>query len=82
MSQATTRPETIPPLFDPARAAALMREAGIDLLLASRRHNVAYLTGQFSVLVWEYPEVAHCLEREDDGCEAPYYFAGLPAEGS
>ena len=82
MSPEITPQETIQPLFDPARAAALMEEARMDLLLASRRHNVAYLTGQFSLLLWEYPEVAHCLEREDDGCEAPYYFAGLPAEPS
>ncbi len=69
------------PLFDPRRAATLMEAAGLDLILASRRHTVAYLTGRFSLLVWEYPEVAHCLEREDDGCAA-YYFAGLPADRS
>jgi Xaa-Pro dipeptidase len=67
-------------LFDAQRASRQMEEAGLDLLLASRRHNVGYLTGQFSLVYWEYPEVAHCLEREDDGCEAPYYFAGLPRD--
>ena len=68
------------PLFDRARARHILREAGIDLLIASRRENIAYLTGVFSHLYWEYPEVAHCLEREDDGCDAPYYFAALPGE--
>jgi Xaa-Pro dipeptidase len=38
------------------------------------------LSGQFSLAYWEYPEVAHCLEKEDDGCEAPYYFAGVPRD--
>jgi Xaa-Pro aminopeptidase len=65
-------------LFDRTRAAHILKEAGIDMLIASRRENVAYLTGVFGHLYWEYPEVAHCLEREDDGCDAPYYFAALP----
>ncbi|NQU11451.1 aminopeptidase P family protein [bacterium] len=67
-------------LFDPQRAQRLMNEAGIDLLLASRRSNVAYLTGCFGIMYWEYPEVAHMLDTEDDGCQMPYYFAGLPPD--
>ncbi|MBI2192727.1 MAG: aminopeptidase P family protein [Planctomycetes bacterium] len=70
------------PLFDPDRAQRLMAGDGLDLLLASRRHNVAYLTDRFGILYWDYPEVAHCLEREDDGCEAPYYFAGVARNSS
>ena len=72
--------QTATPLYDTARAARLMDEAGMDLLLASTRANVAYLTDSFSVLYWEYPDVAHCLEVEDDGCGAPFYFAGLPRD--
>jgi len=64
-------------LFDPQRAQRLMNEAGIDLLLASRRSNVAYLTDCFGIVYWEYPEVAHMLDTEDDGCQMPHYFAGL-----
>lgn len=79
---ATTSPAAHTPLFDPQRAERLMAQAGLDIILASRRHNIAYLTGRFGILCWEYPEVAHCLEREDDGCEAPYYFAGLPRDPS
>jgi len=67
-------------LFDQRRAAGLMAEAGLDVIIASRRQNVAYLSGHFSLLYWEYPEVAHCLEKEDDGCEAPYYFAAVPQD--
>jgi len=65
-------------LFDPQRAQRLMDETGIDLLLASRRSNVAYLTDCFGIMYWEYPEVAHMLDTEDDGCQMPFYFAGLP----
>jgi Xaa-Pro aminopeptidase len=54
-----------------------MNEAGIDLLLASRRSSVAYLTDCFGIMYWEYPEVAHMLDTEDDGCQMPHYFAGL-----
>src|SRR6476469_5663147 len=70
--------QTTNTLYDPARASRLMREAGIDFLLASRRANVAYLTDSFAVFNWEYPDVANLLEVEDDGCAAPHYFAGLP----
>jgi Xaa-Pro aminopeptidase len=69
-------------LFDSQRASLLMSEAGLDLVLASRRHSVAYLTGHFSIIYWEYPAVAHCLEKADDGCEGPYYFVGLPRDSS
>ncbi|MBI4552736.1 MAG: aminopeptidase P family protein [Candidatus Latescibacteria bacterium] len=68
----------MPSLVDRPRASRILHESDLDLLIASRRENVAYLTGVFSHLYWEYPEVAHCLEREDDGCDAPYYFAALP----
>jgi len=67
-------------LFDPLRTQRLMDEAGIDLLLASRRSNVAYLTDCFGIMYWEYPEVAHMLDTEDDGCQMPFYFAGLPRD--
>jgi Xaa-Pro dipeptidase len=64
-------------LFDTARLQRLMREAGADLLLVSRRPNVAYLTGCFGILYWDYPEVAHCLQVEDDGCQEPLFYAGI-----
>src|SRR5262245_11094592 len=69
-------------LYDPERAARLMAEQRIDLLLASRRASVAYLTDSFNVLYWQYPDVAHCLEVEDDGCAGPFYFAGLPRDAA
>ncbi len=75
-----TPPAAAAPIFDPARSARLMQDAGIDLLLASRRASVAYLTDSSNILYWRFPDVAHCLEIEDDGCEAPFYFAGLPAD--
>jgi Xaa-Pro aminopeptidase len=66
-----------PTLFDPQRARRLLHEAGIDLLLASRRASVAYLTDSFAVLYWQYPDVAHLLEVEDDGCAGPHDFAAI-----
>jgi Xaa-Pro aminopeptidase/Xaa-Pro dipeptidase len=68
------------PFFTPERLARVMDAAGVDLLLASRKHNTAYLTGRFAHLVWEFPDVAHCLEKDDDGCESPFYFAGVPRD--
>ena len=54
------------PFFTPDRLARVMDAAGVDLLLASRKHNTAYLTGRFNHLVWEFPDVAHCLEKDDE----------------
>lgn len=67
-------------LYDPRRAQRLLAEAQIDLLLASRRANVAYLTDSFAIQYWQYPDVANLLEVEDDGCPGPHYFAGLPRD--
>ena len=36
------------PPFDAAKLDALMEEAGVDLVLASSRHNVRYLLGDYS----------------------------------
>jgi Xaa-Pro aminopeptidase len=43
MLDVTKRPETAP--FDTARLDRLMEEAGIDVLLATSKHNVQYLLG-------------------------------------
>ena len=40
---APSRTATIP--FDAARLDRLMEEAGIDVLVATSKHNVQYLTG-------------------------------------
>jgi len=50
------------------RLRKLMRRTGLDALLATRPHSVAYLTDRFGIVRWDYPNVAHCLERMDDGC--------------
>ncbi len=43
------------PRFDAERLSALMEEAGIELLLASTRHNVRYLTGgyYYPLYLWD-----------------------------
>lgn len=65
------------PFFTQERLQRVMDDAGVDLILASRKANTAYLSGRFNHLVWEYPDVTHCLEKDDDGCETPLYFVGV-----
>ena len=69
-------------LFDYDRASRLMREEGLDVIVASRRFNVAYFTGVTNIVYWEYPDVAQILEMQEDGCPRADYFAGIPREQS
>ncbi len=65
-------------LFDYAKATRLMDDAGIDIILASTRHNVGYLTDYWHsvsddyYLLWD-PTVTHKTlagipKSEDKGC--------------
>jgi Xaa-Pro aminopeptidase len=56
--------------FDSSKLAALMEEAGVDLVLASSRHNVRYLTGGY---------VYHFNERCQRAGSSQYLaFVGVP----
>ena len=46
--------------FDVARVDRLMEEAGIDVLLATSKHNVRYLLGGYRFIFFI-----------DDGCDRP-----------
>ena len=47
-----TKPKAIAP-FDTARLDRLMDEAGIDILLATSKHNVQYLLGGHRAIFFE-----------------------------
>jgi Xaa-Pro aminopeptidase len=50
-----TKPSTAPAIpFDAARLDRLMEEAGIELLIATSKHNVQYLTGGHRAFFFEY----------------------------
>ena len=51
MLDVTKRPNTAP--FDTARLDRLMDEAGIDILLATSKHNVQYLLGGHRAFFFE-----------------------------
>src|SRR5580698_3692215 len=51
MLDVTKRPNTAP--FDTARLDTLMDEAGIDILLATSKHNVQYLLGGHRAFFFE-----------------------------
>src|SRR4051794_5032272 len=56
--------------FDASKLAGLMEEAGVDLVLASSRHNVRYLTGGY---------VYHFNERCQRAGSSQYLaFVGVP----
>ncbi|MBI4245300.1 MAG: aminopeptidase P family protein [Planctomycetes bacterium] len=69
-------------LFDHSRLTTLMDKGGLDLILASRRQNVAYLSGMTEIIYWEYPNVTHILEIQEDGCESADYFVGIAKNDS
>ncbi|MGR3393182.1 hypothetical protein [Sagittula sp.] len=46
----TERP--LPP-FDTARLDRLMQDAGVDVLIASSKHNIQYLLGNYSFFMFE-----------------------------
>jgi len=70
------------PLFNPDRCAELVAEAGIDLLLASTRVNVAYLSGCMThVWNWDYP-FAFEMDQGYDRSLDYLMFAGVPADSS
>ena len=50
-----TKPSSAPAIpFDAARLDRLMEEAGIDLLIATSKHNVQYLTGGHRAFFFDY----------------------------
>jgi Xaa-Pro dipeptidase len=73
------------PPFDAARLFALMADSEVDLLLASTRHNIRYLTGgyYYPLYMWDaharrtqYLSFA-CLPR---GSSGDSFFVGRPGE--
>ena len=73
------------PPFDSARLFALMEEAEVDLLLASTRHNIRYLTGgyYYPLYMWD-PHARRtqylcfaCIPRHS---LADSFFVGRPGE--
>jgi Xaa-Pro aminopeptidase len=66
-------------VFDPARLKRLMERDGIDLVLASSRVNVGYLSNWFThSWTWDWPFWFE-VEKEYDGWDY-LLFAGIPAE--
>ncbi len=66
-------------ICDETRLRKRMQESGIDLILASSRRNVAYLTGyQTEHWTWEHA-ILHMMEKEYDGQDY-LIFAGFPLE--
>ena len=74
------------PLFDADRLFALMEEAGVELLLASTRHNVRYLSGgyYYPLYMWD----AHARRTQylsflaiPRGGLGDSFFVGRPGEG-
>jgi Xaa-Pro dipeptidase len=61
------------PPFDAARLSALMEESGVELLLASTRHNIRYLTGgyYYPLYLWD----AHARRTQY------LSFLGIPCSG-
>ncbi|GAC1642001.1 MAG: Xaa-Pro peptidase family protein [Herpetosiphon sp.] len=58
--------------FDAAKLTRLMEDVGIDLILASTRHNIRYLTGGYAF---------HFKERVQRGGSGQYVpFVGIPRE--
>src|SRR5437868_10421571 len=53
MSDAVARSDTAAP-FDAGRLDRLMEEAGIDVLLATSKHNVQYLLGGHRAFFFDY----------------------------
>ena len=73
------------PPFDSARLFAMMEESGVELLLASTRHNIRYLTGgyYYPLYMWDpharrtqYLSFA-CIPRH---CLDECFFVGRPGE--
>src|SRR5438270_2668313 len=55
MSTAAARSDVARPIpFDPDRLDRLMEEAGIDVLLATSKHNVQYLLGGHRAFFFDY----------------------------
>src|SRR3954447_14018414 len=48
------KPATKPIPFDAAKLDALMDDAGIDVLLATSKHNVQYLLGGYRFFFFDY----------------------------
>ncbi len=68
-----------PPIFDPARLRSLLERDGIDLLLATSRTNVGYLSNWLTHhWTWDWPFWFE-MEKEYDGWDY-LLFAGVPAD--
>ena len=66
------------PIFDETRLRSLMERDGLDLVLASSRQNVGYLTNWFThCWNWDWPFWAE-MEKEYDGWDY-LLLAGLPS---
>ena len=65
---------TYQPPFDAARLIALMEEWGVELLLASTRHNIRYLTGGYYYPLYMYD--AHARRTQY------LSFLGIPRSGA
>ena len=69
------------PICDADRLRTRMEKAGIDLILASSRRNVAYLTDhQTEHWTWEHA-ILHMMEKEYDGADY-LLFAGFPLDAA
>lgn len=65
-------------ICDGKRLRKKMEENRVDLILASSRRNVAYLTGyQTEHWTWEHA-ILHMMEKEYDGQDY-FIFAGFPS---
>jgi Xaa-Pro aminopeptidase len=68
------------PLFDRTRCSRLQAEAGVDLILASTRTNVGYLSGYVThVWNWDYP-FAFEMDQDCDRALDFLVFAGIPCD--
>src|SRR5438067_7112122 len=52
--RARQRPEALAIPFDAAKLDRLMEEAGLDILLATSKHNVQYLAGAERAIFFDY----------------------------